>query len=389
MFRSVWDWLWGLIRPAKEEPSAPTRKPRKPRPEVYGSFYFRDAILDQLDHYFVILGRMKKGDRQSYDLFSRIGAHITPTRTAEWFEKTPAGLPPWWRETLPGRGGVFFGDSEIEATEKKEKSFYPRALHFMKYRPHGVPVEVQPVNTGTVYMMAVYWDKLGDEKWQKLAGGHGVSQDYPVVIGEDGSIRVLRTLETKYVQGRGKRGKFYIPVRRWGIPKTYQEWADQHGQKAEDYLRWLFIHAAETYMMANASMTRVSVTKGHLTGIFAVDIERTPYFFRDREVTVNDKGTRKRIFHVVRAHERMNGATVRLHFRGERQFNWNGYAISITVPGWHHLNLAEINIGSLDGESEEGQELKTRPKKVLTSKGYAQRLTGWISNGLGGEREKR
>ena len=38
----------------------------------------------------------------------------------------------------------------------------------------------------------------------------------------------------------------------------------------------------------------------------------------------------------------------RKHHRGEREFNWAGYQISITVPGRDHVPLQEFNVGGVD-----------------------------------------
>ena len=64
---------------------APDRAISKVAPAIehdeYGEFYFRHTILDQLDRYFVILKRMKSGDKEAYDLYSQLGAYILPERT--------------------------------------------------------------------------------------------------------------------------------------------------------------------------------------------------------------------------------------------------------------------------------------------------------------------
>lgn len=379
--------------PVKPPAAAKAKRDLKPPPDMeFGSFFFRDAILDQLDHYFEVLARMKKGDHQSYQFFSRLGGHIVPSQG--WVPHVVSDhLPPWWRDTLPSTGGVFFGDNRIEEREKKGKVMWVRALYFQKYRRRGQPREVQPVSAGTVYSLTVYWDMPRDAGWNRKIGEQGIVQMFPVVIAEDGEVTVLRMLETKhhYVAGKkryhGERREFHIPERRWGIPDDYTKWAKQHDEPVDKFLRNIFINAAEGYMMANAAMTRVAVTKGKLTGVFAVDIERTPYFFRDREVTVTESGARKRIFHIVRPHERINAgghkSFVRMHFRGERTFAWNGYSISITVPGWHHGDFSDFDVGAINSNSEEYREAK-REHDMLDPKAVAKSLVSWMNSGVGG-----
>jgi hypothetical protein len=93
------------------------------------------------------------------------------------------------------------------------------------------------------------------------------------------------------------------------------------------------------YETAHASMVRIEARKDGLTGVFGVAIKRTAYFFKDRSAVVDQSGGKKRIFHIVRPHVRANGQAVKLHFRGLRKFNWNGYDIAISVPGRDHLLL--------------------------------------------------
>jgi hypothetical protein len=69
---------------------------------------------------------------------------------------------------------------------------------------------------------------------------------------------------------------------------------------------------------------------------------------------VNENGRRKRIFHIVRPHVRADGRAVKMHFRGMRDFAWNGYRIVVTVPGLHHAELSELNRGMIDGQVHEG-----------------------------------
>ena len=100
-------------------------------------------------------------------------------------------------------------------------------------------------------------------------------------------------------------------------------------------------------------MIKVKAYKGRLAAIFSVNVLRTPYFFKDRDLCVNVRGKKKKIFHIVRTHIRKTGSVVRTHFRGMREFNWNGYKIRITVPGWHHVNTHDLDIGATDGEHVE------------------------------------
>jgi hypothetical protein len=86
-----------------------------------------------------------------------------------------------------------------------------------------------------------------------------------------------------------------------------------------------------------------------LAALFSIDVIKTPEFFADREVEALDcNGHRKKIFHIVRTHGRASGGFVKTHFRGVRNFSWNGHAIEISVPYRDHFDMAEFDLGALD-----------------------------------------
>jgi hypothetical protein len=123
--------------------------------------------------------------------------------------------------------------------------------------------------------------------------------------------------------------------------------------------------------MLNTSMIRVSAKKDNVIATLNVDIISTPGFFKDRTPVIID-GIKKKIFHIVRPHKRVTGnwtTNVHMHFRGLREFEWNGYQIHITVPGRDHILLPEMSASAaMDGSPahtqfvgrEEGDEHQAR-----------------------------
>jgi hypothetical protein len=107
-----------------------------------------------------------------------------------------------------------------------------------------------------------------------------------------------------------------------------------------------------TLRWANYSMMEVRAKKNGIIALIRVDILETPQFFKERIRLPDAGGNVRKIFEIVRTHPRAlaNGATtsVKLHFRGERKFVWNGYEIEITIPNWHHnVDLLEFNAPQL------------------------------------------
>lgn len=335
--------------------------------EMYGEFNFRDTILDQLDRFFVYLKRMRKRDPDSYAFYKKIGVTLLPLAATnmtglqfrgEINEDDDARLEPmpklseaapWFNEHRPAFGCFAYGiNKHIEARElvvdKGKMVWYVKFLYFTKYAEP--PPEVQRAAGGDIYKLTIWWDKPQD---QKHKSGGGAPQEYAVFISKDGGeVRVLRMLTTSIVeiQRKHKLEFFNIPKREWKIPKDYfPQNQKRYNEPPEQFLARIFINVVGQYEQSKLSMARVVVRKNKMTAMFGLNLRRVAYFFQDRDVVIDQEGTRKRIFHSVRAHERADGTAVRLHFRGLRQFTWAGYDVEIKIPS---LIVDEVGVGAHD-----------------------------------------
>lgn len=125
------------------------------------------------------------------------------------------------------------------------------------------------------------------------------------------------------------------------------EYRRKHNEAAdtiEQYISWMFCTAAQLFAATDSAGLQVRASKGGITSTFSIDMLRTAYFFRDRDL--KDEGGR-RIFHIVRTHPR-----VRSHFRGARDFTWHGYQIHISVPGLHHWTASSFDVGAYEVEPD-------------------------------------
>jgi hypothetical protein len=382
-----------------------------PENEIWGEFAFRDTILDQLERYWVYLARMKKHDLDAYEFYKQLGATVVPP--VHWFlhkgvrghdddkpikPKPAKPLSPWWRQHRPGFGCVTYGiyskveeaemAARFEGKDKNKRMWVPKFLYFVKYRHP--PANVQPTTGGDVYKMTVWWDKPQDEKMAKKHSG--VPEDYAVYVSADGNdVHVLPMHETEYLPIRRKKPAhgyrrgvtYHIPHRTWTIPRHYVNWAKHHGQDANTFLTSLFLDAAHSVEMAEYSVVRVAVHNKDLTAAFGVDVKKLPYFFQDRDIVLTDSGTaRKRAFHLVRPHVRKGGAAVKMHFRGEKDFTWAGYSVSITIPARDHFMLTEFDVG-VDSMNEVPKKDR---KLYMTEKKVAAMLVDKMKRGIGGSR---
>jgi hypothetical protein len=331
--------------------------------EENGQFYFKGSILDKLDEYFVILRRLKKVDRQSYDVFSKIGIGILPSANIYARTKLDLRVSPWFAKELPGLGAVAWGvDPSIphgEYTENGESFWRPRFAYFKKYSKGKHPSEVQRVKGGTVYVLTFYWDVENQPKFKP-----GLFE-VPIVVMDDGSLVALKSKAGKRRVSR--YGGAIHSGRDWDFPSQYYTWARDNKLVPEFHLPLLFKLCADSYEENQAAVMKVVVEKDNLTATFGIDTKRSAYFFKDRETVVNDAGSTARIFHIVRPHVRANGSTVKLHFRGLRQFKWNGYDVAIIVPGKFGGDLTSWDVGVADEEwlkEGEGEELGKYGKRL-------------------------
>jgi hypothetical protein len=350
--------------------------------EFFGSFNFRDTILEQLDRYFVYLYRMRRNDPDAYNFYRQVGGALLPYSSfGRFFEdydnvkemakaldlhvkrrQLLKDVPPWFKEMRPAFGCVALGtdkhseEHELKLTEiskklnpKKGGSLWtPKFMYYTKYQDP--PPDLQLCTGGDTYKLTIWWDRPQDPTYKRK---WGTPQDFGMWVSDDGSVvKPLRQLAFH-------DGGYW---REWRLPYAMKEWAKQHDINATEYMRHLFIYAIQECEKLGHNMIHVHVTNSKgLTCTFGVDEHRMGYFFKDRDIKLNQYGHRGHVFHWVRPHMRSNGVLVKGYFAGENEFTWAGYKVLITVPGKDHLMLDEINIGATDkdklkpGETSLGQ----------------------------------
>ena len=381
------------IETAPAEPPKPKREPKiaAHNPDG-GQFYFKDTILDQIGFYMDVMRRFKGAHPDIYDFVSRAGVNLIPDRfvvsqsiVARLNEPYVEGqkLDPWFMQALPAHGAVCWGsvkyllDKEEQSVTDwrakkpgvKKPGTHPRFFYFTRFAKAGMYPTIQPAaeDDVAVYIIGAYWDyQFHHRRRSKVEKRESGVYEMAVAIRADGAITPLKVARAVPVEIRAKHkrrhqnGSAVIMRREWSYDPQIWAWGKQNDRTAEQMIVDLFIDAALLHQRLNSSMIRVAVKKGNLTAAMNVDVTRTPYFFDDRDDVVDDKGVKKRIFHIVRPHERQVGnrvTNVHMHFRGLREFVWNGYQVTITVPGRDHLNWAdETFCGAVDEASRAAAE---------------------------------
>lgn len=159
-----------------------------------------------------------------------------------------------------------------------------------------------------------------------------------VVVGSDGSMSFPHQLQpvNHHIRSRrimpGKKGD--------GATRSMhyitRQWVDQtmtipEGRSDHNFLACMFRQLLVWWTSRDQSWS-VGVRKDGRRVTFSIAPEHTAAYFADRDLVVNEHGTRKRIIHFVREHTRGNGAIVKAHVRGVRHFHWKGFECNVTAP---------------------------------------------------------
>lgn len=328
-FGVLWDGLigwWPVRKPEFDqgEKEKPIVKTRRKRGE--GQISKNDLLLN-LDKYFVYIKRMRKSDRESYDLYRQIGAQVLTKRTSSDFEDLISlDLPPRWKTVRPSFGCILIPHQDKTDEDVEKGGVSPSFLYFRKHK--SLPSGVQAVPKGWdiyTFHLAYYIDKVE------------FTHDAAIAIDPNNQLHALRVkvnddlvIKSKYGNHRGHN---VIRRKKWRLPPVASLRKDKEaaeGRTSEEFICDLFNLAANFWELAQFKEVEVRAVKGSIAARFNISGVDTARLFQDRERT-SDKKTR--IFHAVRPYVKKSGAMVKLHFKGERKFNWNGYDILITVPG--------------------------------------------------------
>jgi hypothetical protein len=331
----------------------PRRKSRADR-ETYGNFYYFDNLLDQMDSYFYYIKKLEKHDPETYAVYSKVGGQIINDTTSIWLE-TPTS---WLRGERPGFCLIHCMNDKWD----DKNTIVPKLMYFQK---SSWIYNVQGTNKpGDIYHMVFFYAEKGEKV--------GVPAEIYVHVSPNMEVTPLKVRTSENVAiGPRRRIKTYTSTSRAGQskqisvpgPRTFKivtrtiyafpdfivGFAKEKGQTPSEAITGLF-----KFMLAFAEYApdgiQVQARKGKAKCVFNVAMDRTAYFFKDRQKNINERGNTKPIFHAVKAHERVLSSGkvvgVKMSFRGERDFAWKGYSIKVSAPGYDHKDLREFDVSS-------------------------------------------
>jgi len=351
--KSWWSRLW-----ARNHISEPVKKKvkRQQRDRFHhGSHYYLTDLLDQMDRAFEGMKALKKADPIAFRRFQKMSCNVYSKDYIAY-----AGDGREWASQgnqfaikvneIPAQGCVFV--PHYWDNEDRELCF-PIFIYYSRIKK---PINVQQAN-GVVLEVGICWGRRDDPV---------VAETFFVSVNDDCSVQVLKTLVPKHekVQRKVKRKHtqdFSIIRTTWIEPRVLQDMSEHRSETPEETaysMVWMAINGS----LATDSGINVRVSKGTKRVTFAIDMLRTPYFFKDREKVVNENGNTKKIFHIVAAHKRVvNGVeqVVKSHTRGLRKFMWNDYAVNILLLGKHVHSINEFTSPAIEEVDAKEQGIKT------------------------------
>jgi len=336
MWERVTSWLASFFRRTSNiTPPIPVFVPpvkleRKQRVKVGDdtsqAHYYMGDLLEQLDHYFSDFEYLRRGNPDAAEIFEKFGVGICSSEREMSTELEPSFL-----ERMPAQGCFYMGRNDDDNCS---------GLRFVYFQKHKRPINVQHTNH-TVYEIGGMWAFKERHCFQFYAS-----------VDETGSLRVLKQVRPAYhsVGKGGKKNGVYtrghIVRMEWSYPHFLREWVmdcnarNKENKTIDQFAAFLFAIMVNAVQNTQFDMN-VRVKKDGRVATFAINMLRTPYFFAEREKTKNENGNTKSILHIVRPHMR-NGKAIKAHWRGERRFMWNGYEVSIGMPGKHFAALSEF-----------------------------------------------
>ena len=316
--------------------------PQKPPPPVVATITRSDAshyslkdLLTQLPKYRKTVVMLKKFDADAYALYSKVGGVIV----SDALQVRSHQLEPIWKTRRPTFSFVHF-----ERADQDEDKIAVAAMYITKTkRVTGVQLMV-----GDTYECHVFYGaKEASETFNCV---------YYINITPHGEIVPLRQLISK----RNDNHRHIPPQKVWDYPTPIKDIAKENDWPSTQAFMVSIFCLVANFTVGGVDGFMVSARKGGVACRFYIDMLRTPYFFKDREKVKTATGKTKRIFHIVRPHARGN-KFIKTHFRGVRRFLWQGYDVTVSMPGFHHTSIedftatTEQNCNDLAGKITPGE----------------------------------
>lgn len=355
--KSWWQRLWSRQTDVEPTKKKVTRKQRERA--HFGAHYYLSDLLDQMDRAFDGMKALQKADPIAYRRFRKMSCNVSSKDYRVFEETNKGGVIP--NASIGNQFSIKLGEIPSQGCifiphkweDEDDDLCYPIFIYYNRIKK---PINVQHAN-GIVLEVGMCYGRKNDPIF---------AETFFVSVNDSFDVTVLKQLAQKKEAVRRKikrkhTGDFSIIRTTWVEPKILQDLC-VHRNETPEQTAFYCVWAAINGSLATDSGINVRVSKGSKRVTFAIDMLRTPYFFKDREKVVNENGNTKKIFHIVAAHKRViNGVEqiVKSHTRGLRKFMWNGYKINILLVGKHIKSINKFTSDAIEEVDAKEQGIKT------------------------------
>jgi hypothetical protein len=306
------------------------------------------TVLDDIEHIFEILRKLREVDPSAYAFNAKVGGRILPRDAVDSWAKEDV-----WHQFLaemPMQGLVYSRDVVYDdpvADDAPAKGFRA-AQYFIKMQKPRAVIDVRPGDVIYHFVSVIAGPNKKHKRRTRIwaTGCH--------VAIRAGDIVVLREAQCEMRNVRRWKQHpqpIFAPTFHCDYPKSLwswvhclnsEEWRRARGVvvSPETYVGEMFRDTGNAWVASRDGEFHVRIERDGLAAAFSVP--RTVEFFKDRRTALARDGRRKRIFHSVIEHQRLiDGKVVHVpaHYRGERHFDWGGGRVTITAPGQMHLDV--------------------------------------------------
>lgn len=367
LLNSVISSFLGLFLARSETRPAPlpTVSAKRNNPRIKATFGAddKDFILNQLDDYFKIIRKIERRDSDAAALFSKIGVRLLHSNSLI----RGATLPKDVLRHMPSFAASAFSghdDSCDFYNTLPVKFWYLRKMQSV--RP-GFECVKDPSETAFEITAHLF----------KSPRKVGFSGTFCVAVSESGQVRALREKKTSFIYlPRSKARKTATGQRNKAQARCFMDNeflkanANEKGRSIDETAALFFNMIASSCIEQSGGITMRASRHGRIA-LFTLSHGEAKKLFKDRSKVKTESGRTRPIFHYNRGSIRQSA-----HYKGLRDFHWNGYEIHIRVDKHFAKELA--NVGAMV-DADDVSENKIG-KEYMTSKNVGRRIAKYVSS---------
>lgn len=302
-------------------------------------------VLDRLPQYFEHLRMLKDVDAGAYSLFSTLGGQIALDDGTRF---DVGGVSAEFLANPPQVRCVFL-HSEVDADGVTADDMVPASIIYMMKLAGGQIC----VNDQSIAMIPADGITYRYVTVMRFKGKPHVATCF-VHIDDEGTIRALpeRLQVHQAIPGRYHQNSPHtIRHAKVRVPTWIADMAHDNKMDPDAWLTHVVSLCASAKRADDAILVRAH--KSGMAAAWTIHRRDAKRFFAARER--DEDGRRRRVLHYVASFDRVTASgvqSVREHYRGAREFAWQGYDIEVSGLNFHHKDFFEAPIEQYEDDGQ-------------------------------------